>query len=183
MWQRGKLGDVLDPAKASHLWEMTVRTFRPVQGAVVVLLLLLFCADSEAGRFCRQQRCGNNCCAIPCWVRWFDSCSYGSYGSYVYATCSSIPGYTCYCCEGQQTIQCGSGPCNAGSCVWVQVGSNWTPNCGAPGGRGFAFQGSTTGCERAYAMVCDPCCHVLRFALPWECPLVWGPLCLLGSPC
>jgi hypothetical protein len=32
-------------------------------------------------------------------------------------------------------------------------------------------------------MVCDPCCHVLRFALPWECPNVYGPLCMLGDPC
>lgn len=151
-----------------------MRTFRPALGALVVLLLLIFCADSEAGRHCRRQRCGNDCCGIPCWVRWFDS--------HDYSTCPA--GYDCYCCSGTTVINCNSGTSNCSDntvCCVKQGGP--PPSCGGLyGSRGCAGQGCTTGCRRLYAMVYDSCCHVLRFALPCECPDVYGPLWMLGVP-
>jgi hypothetical protein len=153
-----------------------VRTFRPALGALVVLLLLVFCADTEAGRHCRQQRCGNTCCAIPCWVRWIEHCGYAT---------ACPDGYNCYCCSGANVISCNAGSlgCDPNTLCCVRQSSNFKPNCGTYGGRGYACQEFTTCCTRLYAMVCDPCCHVLRFALPWEIPDVYGPLHMLGSPC
>src|SRR5215475_8337743 len=105
---------------------MAVRTFRPALGALVVLLLLVCCADSEAGLHCRRQRCGNDCCAIPCWVRWFDSCER--------TTCPS--GYYCYCCNAGQLVQCGSGNENCGGSrtfCWDLTAAH-KPSCGGYGG-------------------------------------------------
>jgi hypothetical protein len=155
-----------------------VPNFRPALGVLVVLLLLVFCADSEAGRRCRRQRCGNNGCAIPCWVRWIvvNPCDYAG-------VCP--PGYDCWCCSGVNPINCntGSSGCDAGTLICVRQGSNIKPNCGKYDGRGYASQGCATGCVRLYAMVCDSCCHVLRFALPWETPDAYAPLRMLGSEC
>jgi hypothetical protein len=159
--------------------EMAVRTFNPAVGTLVVLVLLVFCADSEAGRFCRQ-RCGNSCCGIPCWVRWHDVNDRAT-------ACISMPGYDCYCCPsgGGPAINCNfsTNGCETNTICCVLHGSGFVPNCGGYGGRGCACLGCSTCHVRLYAMVCDPCFHVLRFALPWECPLVYGPLRMLGSHC
>jgi hypothetical protein len=156
-----------------------VRTFRPALAAPAVLLLLLFCADSHAGRFCRQ-RCGNNCCAIPCWVRWFDIKIGG---------CGIELGVEthCFCCQkgSNRPMNCdaGTSQCEPGTIIQV-IGCTPPPNmCGSgPPGREYAFQGCTTGWVRLYAMVYDPCSHLLRFALPCENWTVLAPLWMIGLP-
>lgn len=156
-----------------------MRTFRPELGVLAVLLLLFVCADSDAGRFCRQ-RCSNDCCAIPCWVRWFD----------IEIGCCPIktmPGTHCFCCQigSNYPINCdgGTNQCQGSSIVQV-IGDTPPPNMCGTGheDRGCAFQGCTTGCVRLYAMVYDPCSHVLRFALPCETWTVLAPLWMLGLP-
>jgi len=163
---------------------MAVRTLRPALGVLVVLLLLFACAESQAGRFCRQQPCGGCYCGIPCWVRWFD------YDGHTpppdpegYAISRSYLVH-CFCCQGNKPISCDAGTSQCtGSAVLVN-GNTPPPNmCGGGyGGPGCAFQGCTTGCVRLYAMVYDPCYHVLRFALPWEAWQVYAPLSMLGLP-
>lgn len=167
--------NLVNPAKDSHLWEMAMRIVKPGVGALVVLLFLVFCADSEAGRRCRRQQCCNDYCVIPCWVRWIER---GSHETFI---CPA--GYDCYCCSGVNTIPCGSGECDSGIYCCVKHGSPYTINCGVLAAQRSAFQSSTTSVERLYAMVCDPCWRVWRFALPCECPDAWGPLCMLGTQC
>jgi hypothetical protein len=160
-----------------------VRTFRPALGALGVLLLLVFCPDSKAGprcwqRLCRQPRCSNDCCTIPCWVRWINCGGY--------ATCPS--NYDCYCCQigsSGPPVDCnsGTGDCQPGTIHCVLKGSGVQINCGNYGRQGCACQSCTEGCQRCYAMMCDPCCHALRFARPWECPHVYAPLNMLGWSC
>ncbi len=162
-----------------------MRTSRLALGALVVLLLLIFCSDSDAGRFCRP-RC-NNCCAIPCWVRWFD---YDGHNFPPHPDGSAIRAGAvhCFCCQkgSNRPMNCdgGTSQCIPGSTCQVN-GDVPPPNmCGSGGygGGGCAFQGCTTGCVRLYAMVYDPCCHVLRFALPCETWQVYAPLWCLGLP-
>jgi hypothetical protein len=155
-----------------------VRTLRPALGSLAVLLLLVFCADSDAGRFCRQ-RCSNNCCGIPSWVRWVD------YDGHTPPHFDWRIETHCFCCQGTKSVSCDGGTINCTSTPVFVSDSNPPPNCGSGGygGQGCGFHGCTAGWVRLYAMVYDPCTHVLRFARPCERDWhVYGPLCVLGLP-
>src|SRR5438552_1169420 len=95
-----------------------MRNFRPALGVLAVLLVVVFAADCEAGRRCRPQRCGNDCCASPCWI---DCCSYTF----------PPPGYECQCCQNMHpTVPCppDTSQCDSGTVCYVL--STFTIDCG-----------------------------------------------------
>jgi hypothetical protein len=137
-----------------------MRDFRPALGAVVLFLLLIVCANSDAGRRCRHAPC----CDIPCWVRCWD---YG-YGC--------PPGTKCKCYEGGQWVDCAGHDCDPMTISCVKSGY---PDS-APGDCGGACQGCAG--IRLYAMMRDPCTGLARFARPCECPDGWLQLHYLCKP-
>jgi len=141
-----------------------------VVGAALVAFLV-FCGDSEAcGRGRHRHRC-ETCCESQSWVRCFDPSRY-------HGCLSGV----CWCCDAGGnwvTAGCG-GNCDAclpegkrpvAGCAYYGDGKT-TATCPC-GGHGHLL----------CAMICDPCTHVMRFALPWEQEDGYYALRFLGAPC
>jgi hypothetical protein len=147
-----------------------------VASVISVVLILLFCPESEACKLigCRKN-CGDGSIRIPSWASYIDGPSRDIYSG----ECNCAPGSgKCYCCQsGGGSAIVGPGvQCDKNSCVLVPPGGS-PPLCAKMRACPQSYLTSTLdqtsklnscNANRSYAMVCDSCTHEYRFALPRE---------------
>jgi hypothetical protein len=149
-----------------------MRSFKSLLGlaSAAALLSLIFCTESDA---CGRRR---NCavpttpCGIPCWAR----CMKNSFDKSVSCATAGFPYAWCY---KNGTWVPWDSTCDDGACACTNI--NQPP---AVFFEGFIDNSKyDSGCK--CLMVCDPCTHRMRLALP--CETGWGyfPCKFLGHRC
>jgi hypothetical protein len=139
-----------------------------VASLISVVLLFLVCSESEACKlFGRHKNCYTDSNCIPCWASYIEiDCDYST-------ICNlAKTGYTCCCCQDGTPVRCGpTVKCDTGTCVLVPNNADGSPGpyppCSSYSKNPTFTLNSSDHC-RIYAMICDPCTHRIRFALPCE---------------